>query len=586
MELKWDLSNLFSNTDAFYQEIELVKESVQNISHYKDKILNAQSLFELLNQSWGIKRRANTILVYGSLRYYKNVHSEECIQMKKVAESLFNQINLTLRFVDQKIIELGSAKIDSFFTENAKLATYSLVINNLLRKQKHVPDHLATVKINDYTNKMQEELDLYNSWLRDISYGTIEIDDRQVELSASNVNKYLASRDRETRKQTYLSLNQSFKTQEDDFAKILNSLFHYRILNAQLENYSSVLEKELFEENIDPKIIDVLIQTVSHHLPLMQEYLSLKGSYLQIDDPHLYDFGVPLDQKEKVAYTLEEAIIIILEALKPLGQEYLDVVLMLLNGHVDAIPDENKHQSITFSWWSYSFLNFKGSYGDLKNLIHELGHIVNYYLSSKKQAFPYMDSTVFVGETASIVNEILLNQYLYRHANSLEEKLFYLSKEIENFVTSVFKQTMYTEFENKLYSLKNEQELTPEILASTYAQLLKKYYGPQIVCDYLAQIEWTRLGKLYRWSYYPYKYATGLLIASAVVHSLNQKSLSKEEYLSFLASGSSLYSLDLLKMLHIDFSNTQIIEEGFKVMEQDIRNFESLLRKKVNRNLF
>lgn len=580
MELKWDLSNLFSNTDAFYQEIELVKESVQNISHYKDKILNAQSLFELLNQSWGIKRRANTILVYGSLRYYKNVHSEECIQMKKVAESLFNQINLTLRFVDQKIIELGSSKIDSFFTENAKLATYSLVINNLLRKQKHVPDHLATVKINDYTNKMQEELNLYNSWLRDISYGTIEIDDRQVELSASNVNKYLASRDRETRKQTYLSLNQSFKTQEDDFAKILNSLFHYRILNAQLENYSSVLEKELFEENIDPKIIDVLIQTVSHHLPLMQEYLSLKVSYLQIDDPHLYDFGVPLDQKEKVTYTLEEAITIILEALKPLGQEYLDVVLMLLNGHVDAMPDENKHQSITFSWWSYSFLNFKGSYGDLKNLIHELGHIVNYYLSSKKQAFPYMDSTVFVGETASIVNEILLNQYLYRHANSLEEKLFYLSKEIENFVTSVFKQTMYTEFENKLYSLKNEQELTPEILASTYAQLLEKYYGPQIVYDDLAQIEWTRLGKLYRWSYYPYKYATGLLIASAVVHSLNQNSLFKEEYLSFLASGSSLYSLDLLKMIHIDFSNTQIIEEGFKVMEQDIRNFESLLRKK------
>lgn len=580
MELKWDLSDLFSNTDALYQEIELVKESVQNISHYKDEILDARSLFELLNQSWDIKRRANTILVYGSLRYYKNIHSEECIQMKKVAESLFNQINLSLRFVDQKIIELGSAKIDSFFTENAKLATYSLVINNLLRKQKHVPDHLAAIKITDYTNQMQEELNLYNTLLRDISYGAIEIDDKQVELSASNVNKHLASRDRETRRQTYLSLNQSFKKQEVDFAKILNSLFHYRILNAQLENYSSVLEKELFEENIDPKIIDVLIQTVSHHLPLMQEYLSLKVSYLQIDDPHLYDFGVTLDQKEKVTYTLEEAITIILEALNPLGQEYLDVVLMLLNGHVDAMPDENKHQSITFSWWSYSFLNFKGSYGDLKNLIHEVGHIVNYYLSSKKQAFPYMDSTVFVGETASIVNEILLNQYLYKHANSLEEKLFYLSKEIENFVTSVFKQTMYTEFENKLYSLKNEQELTPEILASTYAQLLEKYYGPQIVYDDLAQIEWTRLGKLYRWSYYPYKYATGLLIASAVVHSLNQKSLFKEEYLSFLASGSSLYSLDLLKMIHIDFSNTQIIEEGFKVMEQDIRNFESLLRKK------
>lgn len=574
MELKWDLKDLFSNTTEFYQEIEKVKECTQNILSYKNQAFDAQSLYTLLEQYWTIKQRANTILVYGSLRYYKNVHSEECIQMKKVAENLVNQINLDLSFVDQKIIELGPAKVDCFFTENAKLATYSLVINNLFRKQKHVPDSLAASKIADYTNRMQEVGNSYNVLLRDLSYGTIEIDDKQVELSASNVNKYLMSRDRETRRKTYLSLNQAFKKQEDDFANILNSLFHYRILNAKLENYSSVLEKELFEENIDPKIIEVLIQAVTHHLPLMQKYLSLKAAFLQIDNPHLYDLGVPLDQKEKITYTLDEAITIILEALKPLGQEYLDVVLLLLHGHVDAMPDDKKHQSITFSWWSYSFLNFKGSYGDLKNLIHELGHIVNYYLSSKKQAFPYMDSTVFVGETASIVNEILLNQYLYTHANSLEEKQFYLSKEIENFVTSVFKQTMYTEFENKLYSLKTKQDLTPEILASTYFQLLKKYYGPQIVYDNLAQIEWTRLGKLYRWSYYPYKYATGLLIASFVVHSLDQKKLSQAEYFEFLSAGSSFYSLDLLKMLHIDFTNSKIIDDGFKVMEQDIKDFE------------
>lgn len=580
MELKWDLKDLFSNTTEFYQEIEKVKKCTQIFLDYKDQSLDAQSLYALLEQYWTIKQRANTILVYGSLRYYKDIHSEECIQMKKGAENLVNQTNLDLSFVDQKIIELGSAKVEQFFNENAKLATYSLVVKNLFRKQKHVPDSLAAAKIADYTNRIQEEGNSYNVLLRDLSYGTIEIDDKQVELSASNVNKYLMSRDRETRRKTYLSLNQAFQKQEDDFAHILNSLFHYRILNAKLENYSSVLEKELFEENLDSKIIEVLIQAVTHHLPLMQKYLNLKASFLQIDDPHLYDLGVPLDQKEKITYTLDEAITIILEALKPLGQEYLDVVLLLLHGHIDAMPDDKKHQSITFSWWSYSFLNFKGSYNDLKNLIHELGHIVNYYLSSKKQAFPYMDSTVFVGETASIVNEILLNQYLYAHANSLEEKQFYLSKEIENFVTSVFKQTMYTEFENKLYSLKTKQDITPEILASTYFQLLKKYYGPQIVYDDLAQIEWTRLGKLYRWSYYPYKYATGLLIASFVVHSLDQKKLSQAEYFEFLSAGSSLYSLDLLKMLHIDFTNSKIIDDGFKVMEQDIQDFELLFNKK------
>ena len=149
MELKWDLKDLFSNTTEFYQEIEKVKECTQNILSYKNQAFDAQSLYTLLEQYWTIKQRANTILVYGSLRYYKDIHYEECIQMKKVAENLVNQINLDLSFVDQKIIELGPAKVDCFFTENAKLATYSLVINNLFRKQKHVPDSLAASKISD-----------------------------------------------------------------------------------------------------------------------------------------------------------------------------------------------------------------------------------------------------------------------------------------------------------------------------------------------------------------------------------------------------------------------------------------------------
>jgi oligoendopeptidase F len=223
-------------------------------------------------------------------------------------------------------------------------------------------------------------------------------------------------------------------------------------------------------------------------------------------------------------------------------------------------------------------MNFRGAYVDLKNMIHELGHIVNYYLSKKNLPFIYEDSTIFVGETASIVNEILLNRYLYENAKTEEERIFYLSKEIENYFTSVFKQTMYTEFENDLYNLKLSKELSSEVLSERYGQLIRKYYGKNIVYDEQSNIEWTRLGHLFRWSYYPYKYATGLIIASVVVNSLlNENTLSKKQYIKFLSSGSSMYSLELLKMLNIDLTNPSIIENGFKVMENDVEKLNKVL---------
>lgn len=335
----------------------------------------------------------------------------------------------------------------------------------------------------------------------------------------------------------------------------------------------------MFEENIDSKILDTLIMAVHEAFPLLQKYLKLKAQILEITDPHLYDFGVPLDFDNKRKYTIEEGVAIIKEALKPLGKQYLEVVDTLLQGHIDAELSEEKHQSITFSWNSYSFLNFHGAYGDLKNLVHELGHSVNDYLSYKNVPFMYMVSTVFVGETSSIVNEILLNRYLYQKAETKEEKIYYLSKEIENYVTSVFKQTMYTEFERELHKLRKNGPFTQEILSETFLKLVQTYYGEDICYDDVSSIEWTRLGHLIRHSYYSYTYATGLLMASVVVHSLvDAQTLTKEDYIKFLASGSSMYSLPLLETIGVDMTNSTVMEQGFHILEEDILKLERLLK--------
>ena len=577
-KLEWNLQEIIINNQSFYDEINDVKQLLEEVKKYKSTDLDSNLLLNLLDKKWNIKEICNNILIYGSLMYYKNVNDDECIELKRVAEEFANDVNMALKFIDRKILDLGVEKVSHFIVENPKLEIYQLALHDLFRLEGHIQSDEINKKIKENNDKINEQLSMYNKLLSNMEYGRIKIDGEEMKITSSNFAKYISSRNRNTRKQAYFSVNHAFFKKRDSFASLFNQIYGCRIENAVLEKYRSVLEKILFEENISSEMISKLIQSVNHNLSLIQQYLKIKSDFLEIEEPHLYDFGVPLDDNLKIKYSLEEAKEIILNALEPLGVEYIEVVKILFDGHIDAELNENKHQSITFSWNTYSFMNFRGSYIDLKNMIHEIGHIVNYYFSKNEQPFIYEDSTIFVGEIASIVNEILLNRYLYKNASTKTEKIFYLSKEIENYFSSVFKQTMYTEFENDLYKIKMKSELTSEILCERYAHIIRKYYGDNVIYDEITNIEWTRLGHLYRWSYYPYKYATGLLMASVVVDSLvDRKTLSKEDYIKFLSAGSSQYSLDLLKIIHIDLINTNVIESGFNVMEKDINKLQEVL---------
>ena len=566
--MKWNLNDLFVSSEEFYSNVEKVKLLLLGIEKYKKiEIESSTILLDMLNDKWKIKELSYKLLVYGSLRYYQSINDEESINMKKIGESLNNLVTSALNFIDCKIIELGQKKVNNFIKENNDLKIYEFVLNNLFRMQEHIVD-LEEIKINN--DLINEQINLYNKLLKDIHFGKINVAGKEIEITWANFNKYMASKDRDTRRQTYLLVAEIFKQLGAEFSNSLNKIYHYRKENSKLEQYDSVLEKALFEEKLDLDIINKLIKMVETNICLIQKYIKQKSLILKIDNPYLYDLGVSLNSNIK--FTLEEAIEIIKNALKPLGDKYLETVDILLNGHIDALPNEDKHQTITFSWLDYSFLNFKGSYSDLKDLIHEIGHIVNCYLSKNNQPFIYGDSTVFIGETASIVNEILLNRYLYETAKTDEEKVFYLSKEIENYFTSVFKQTMYTELENTLYN-----DMKFQMISEIYGTILKKYYGSDIIYDDLFMYEWPRLGHLYRHSYYQFNYATGLLIASTLVkHLLIDKTLTKEKYIEFLSFGCSNYSLELLKIIGINLDN---LSDGFKVLEQDIQELDKVLKK-------
>ena len=567
--MEWNLEELFKTENDFYNEIENIKTELEKIKQYENIELNKDNLLELLNKKWELKEKSNNVLVYGSLNYYKNIKSEEMINLKTQAEKLNSEVESKLSFIDLKILELGKEKIEQFIKENNNLKTYELYINNLFRMQEHIQNEETNNIIKQNNNRINELLTKYNTLISEMKFDNIEENGEQIEVTNSNYSKLLQSNNENTRRQAYLSVDKRYKEKQIEFFKILKEIYELRIENSKLENYDSVLEKVLMKENIDKKIIDTLIKSVNNNLSLIHKYLKIKSNLNNIEKPHIYDFGI--QHNLEIEYPLEQAINIIKETVKQLGQEYIDVVNKLLNGHIDTVLDENKHQSITFSWHTYSFLNYKNRYIDLKNLIHELGHIVNYYMSKQKQPFIYEDSTIFVGETASITNEILLNRYLQENSKTKEEEQYYLIKQIENYFLSVYKQTMYTEFESKIYELINKNSLTPQTINEEYMNLIKKYYGDNIDYSDASCVEWIRLGHLFRWSYYPYKYATGLMISSILVDELlDTKTLTKEEYIDFLSSGSNAYSLDLLKKLKIDLTNNEVIENGFKVLEKSI----------------
>ena len=577
MNLTWDLSNLFSDNNSFYEEFTNIKDLIIKLKECQNKPFDEASLYEALNAYWEIKKRSNNVLIYGSLKYYQDVNSKETIKLKTDAETFQNEVNLEIQFIESQILSMGREVVLNLINKNPNLKIYHQYLDNLFRIKAHFkPQNSASIAKNN--NEINEKLTSYNSIINNINYGTILIDGKEEKVTNSNINKFLASFKREVRINAFNLINNAYSSHADEISSILNKIYQNRNLNIDLEEYDSVLNKVLFEENIDPKIIDTLIKSVNDNLGLMQKYLKIKADQIKLDNPHLYDYGVPLVRDLDIEFSIEDAIKIIKEALAPLGPDYIKAVDCLLTGHVDATPSDSKHQSIVFSWNTYSFLNYRGKYNDLKNLIHELGHIVNYYFSQNNLPYLYEDSSIFVGEVASIVNELLLSRYLVAHAKTDQEKLFYLSKEVENYVTSVYKQTMYTEYEKTLYDLSKKEALTPDLLSNEYEKILHQYYGKDTTHDKESNIEWTRIGKLYLYSYYSYKYATGLIMASIVANNIINNTLSSSDYIKFLSLGSSMYSLDLLKTLNIDLLDSNIIETGFVGLETDINEIETILK--------
>jgi len=564
MAYKWDLSKIYPKKEDFYFDMTLIRDKIKKLDEHREFKVDGNSLYDLMKECFLIREMNSKTLLYASLNYYTDINNKNYITMKQQAEELDIFVSNETNFIDELINIIDEDKLKEFYEECPNLGKYIYYINNTKRLGKHIIND----NYNELNNSIMENskcLVEYNKLLSSMEFGMVD----DVFLNNSNVSNYLVDRRRNIRKKIFNTLNESYLKLGDKYFDIFSKLVNNKKNIAICNKYNSVLESELFNEGIEEKLIINLINSVNKNISLMNKYLSFKMRYLKIDNPKLYDINIPI-VNNKDSYGIERALVIIKNSLLILGKNYVRAIDKLINDcHLDLDVNDKKHPNITFSWNTYTFMNYKDRYIDLKNLAHELGHIINSYYSLEKQPFIYSDSTVFISEVMSLVNEILLNEYLYLNAVTKEEKIFYLTKNIENFIGQVFRQTMYTEFENIVY---NSKLLTLNELNNSYLELINKYYGKVISIDDDIKCEWMRVGHLYRWNYYVYKYAFGYILAFNVVKKIKKDN---PDYIDFIASGDSCSNVDMLKKLGIDLYDEKLIDNSFELLEEYI----SLLNK-------
>ncbi|HBA37293.1 MAG TPA: hypothetical protein DCY94_01090, partial [Firmicutes bacterium] len=431
MDRKWNV-DLFKNREECLEALKAIDDGIDKLKSKNPSVASADASLELIQEYFKYRDLAYRCLVYGSLSFYADT-SEENAELKRLVEQKNEDTISSLSFINEMFISMGKDEIERQLDENTDLRKYRHYLDELFRKQRHEKSSEEIVSLKKSINNLIQE---YNRIVLGVKFDSILVDGKEIELDNKNIAKYLASRDHETREQAYLSLNHGYQKVEDELVGLIDELYEKRNALSKLLGYRNVLEMAIDEEAIEPTILEKTIDIVHKKIELLQKYMKEKKRILGYPEPHLYDLGISLESGIKKKFPFEETIPLLDKIFEPLGEKYTAVIHRLFGeNHIDSEIRDSKHQ-ITFSWYGFSFLNYHDAYGDLKNLVHELGHSSNDLLS-QHLPFPYRISSVFVGETASIVNEILLVRYLLSQSEKEDDKRYYLEKEIDNYITSV-----------------------------------------------------------------------------------------------------------------------------------------------------
>lgn len=586
---KWNLKDMIKDSEEYERLCTEINMLADKIVAMKGNITkNSDNLLKYLETSSRLDELLEKVYVYSYLFHYEDMSNEIGINYKERAERLVESVNAKTYFTSSELLSIPYEKVLEFVNENKELKKYSFLLEKIFRYQKYTLSEKEEKIITLATNSFGTPHDAFSCLDNvDIDLGYIKDEsNKRVKLTNSNYIKFMTSDNRSVRKQ-------AFKNMYAFFAKFINTISelykgkikeNFFISNAK--GFNSPLEKSLYSDNINVDVYGNFINEIHHYLPLMYRYIKVRNKALGIKS-HMYDIYVDLGKSNNSEIKYDDGIKIVKEALKPLGDKYIDdLSTAFTDGWIDVYPNKYK-RSGAYQWGCYGVhpyvsLNYENNNDSVSTLAHELGHAMHTFYSNESQSYNDANYPIFLAEIASTVNEVLVDDYFYKNAKSDEEKILYLSSFLDKVRTTIFRQTMFAEFEKIIHEKYQENvPITVNLLCDTYYDLNKLYFGKNIVVDDAIKYEWARIPHFYT-SFYVYKYATGLIAALSIASDIiNNENDMKSKYMEFLKSGASDYPLNILRKTGVDITDKKTIKKAFTMFEEKLKLLEELVDKKV-----
>lgn len=589
LKYKWDLSKMYNSSIEINNDIQTIKKDIKNlVNKYKNHILdNSNTLYEAIILELKINRVLNNLNCYANMKFHEDTNIDDSQSLVGDINNLSVTVSEKLSFFEPEILNCSYDLIKKYLNENKKLEEYKFYLEEMFSLKNHIlseDKEMILALSEDVLSSASDIFDRIND--TDIKFGFIKDEQNQkVELTKSNYSKYISSSSRSVRKQAFKTLYKSYEDLKNTLATCLYKDVKASSFIAKVRNYDNPLQMSLITHNIDPKLYDKLINTVSKRLDIVYKYINIRKKIMGIEKIHMYDLYNPLFKDSDKEYNFEEAKNIILDTLKVFGDDYILKLKKAFDERwIDVYNNKGKRGG-AYSWGSYDsypylLLNYENKFDDVSTLIHELGHSMHSYYSNENQNYQYASYPIFLAEIASTVNEMLLNRYMYNKATTKEEKLSILTDLLDSFRTTLIRQTMFAEFEKIIYEKNlNNEVLTTNILSNTYYELNKKYYGEEIVHDKEIKYEWSRIPHFYS-SFYVYQYATGICVAAKITKEiLNGNKEMLDNYILFLKSGGSDYPLNILKKCGIDIVNDNTIDDALDMFNDTLNELIELYNK-------
>ncbi len=579
----WDLSTLYQDDQAWEKDLTSLDEEADRTAAFQGRLKDAASIRAYLDAVTALDRRVSNLYVYASCRHDEDTAENDAKTLLAKISAKYAEVMAKISFAEPEILSLPAETLRSV-TEDPQIAPYRFTMQKLLEEKPHILSAENEKLLASFSEVLSNPAQTASA-LQDTDLRFADAKDSRGESVPVNESGYILlqqSGDRTLRESSFRSFYQGYREHINTFASTYSGAVKGAVAEARARHYSSSRAMAMAEENVPEEVYDNLVATVRKHMPAMYRYVALRKKILGLSDLHYYDVYTPLTQGIDHTWTYEEAQKLILDALEPLGKTYTDTVRSAFASRwIDVYPNQNKaggaYSGGTYDSNPFILTNFTGDYNSVSTVAHEMGHSMHTWLSRQAQPPQYANYTLFVAEVASTVNENLLVENLLKQTKDPADRLFLLNQYLEGFKGTVYRQTMFAEFERDAHKLAEEGgALTPAALNGIYERLVRDYFGPELVMDDEVAYEWARIPHFYR-PFYVYKYATSYSAAVAIEEKiLHDGDAAVKPYLEFLSMGGSDYPLVELAHGGVDMRTPEPVDLALQKFERILDEAEAL----------